>query len=105
MLTDAGAWRIDVPRDREGSFEPQRTGKHERRFTGVDDKVIAMYAPDMAVCEVQRFLASMYSVDLSPDLISRVADAVKSEVAAWQGRPLEPMYPAAFFDAPRIEDP
>ena len=64
-----------------------------------------MYAPGMAVCEVQRFLASMYPVDLSPDLIRRVADPLKSEDAAWQGRPLEPMYPAVFFDAPQVEDP
>ncbi len=102
MLTDAGALRIDVPRDRSGTFEPQLIGKHERRFTGFDDKIIAMYARGMTVREIQGFLAEMYSVDVSPDLISSVTDAVMGEVTAWQRRPLESMYPVVFFDALRV---
>ncbi len=74
LLTDAGTLRIDVPRDREGTS--QLIGKHERRFTGFDDKIIAMYARGMTVREIQGFLAEMYSVDVSPDLISSVTDAV-----------------------------
>ncbi|WP_184304935.1 IS256 family transposase, partial [Roseateles oligotrophus] len=103
LLTDAGALRIDVPRDREGTFEPQLIGKHERRFTGFDDKIIAMYARGMTVREIQGFLAEMYSVEVSPDLISSVTDAVMSEVTAWQTRPLESMYPVVFFDALRVK--
>jgi putative transposase len=103
VLTDAGALRIDVPRDREGTFEPQLIGKHERRFTGFDDKIIAMYARGMTVREIQGFLAQMYAVDVSPDLISRVTDAVMSEVTALQSRPLESMYPVVFFDALRVK--
>ena len=103
VLTDAGALRIDVPRDLEGTFEPQLIGKHERRFTGFDDKIIAMYARGMTVREIQGFLAEMYSVDVSPDPISSVTDAVMSEVLAWQTRPLEPMYPVVFFDALRVK--
>ena len=103
VLTDTGALRIDVPRDRQASFEPQIIGKHERRFTGFDDKIIAMYARGMTVREIQAFLAEMYSVDVSPDLISRVTDEVMSEVTAWQTRPLEPMYPVVFFDALRVK--
>jgi putative transposase len=103
VLTDAGALRIDVPRDREGTFEPQLIGKHERRFTGFDDKIIAMYARGMTVREIQGFLREMYSVDVSPDLISSVTDAVMSEVTAWQTRPLESMYPVVFFDALRVK--
>ena len=103
VLTNVGALRIDVPRDREGTFEPQLIGKHERRFTGFDDKIIAMYARGMTVREIQGFLAEMYSVDVSPDLISSVTDAVMSEVLAWQTRPLEPMYPVVFFDALRVK--
>lgn len=103
VLTDAGALRIDVPRDREGTFEPQLIAKHERRFTGFDDKIIAMYARGMTVREIQGFLAEMYSVDVSPDLISRVTDEVMSEVTAWQTRPLEAMYPVVFFDALRVK--
>ena len=103
VLTDTCSLRIDVPRDREGSFEPQLIGKHERRFTGFDDKIIAMYARGMTVREIQGFLAEMYSMDVSPDLISRVTDEVMSEVTAWQTRPLESMYPVVFFDALRVK--
>jgi putative transposase len=103
VLTGDAALRIDVPRDREGSFEPQLIGKHERRFTGFDDKIIAMYARGMTVREIQGFLAEMYAVDVSPDLISSVTDAVMSEVTAWQSRPLESMYPVVFFDALRVK--
>lgn len=103
VITDTGSVRIEVPRDREGSFEPQLIGKHERRFTGFDDKIIAMYARGMTVREIQAFLAEMYSVDVSPDLISSVTDAVMSEVTTWQARPLEAMYPVVFFDALRVK--
>ena len=103
VLTDTGALDIEVPRDRHASFEPQLIGKHERRFTGFDDKIIAMYARGMTVREIQGFLAEMYSVDVSPDLISSVTDAVMNEVAAWQSRPLEAMYPVVFFDALRVK--
>jgi transposase-like protein len=103
VITDNGAVRIEVPRDRAGSFEPQIIGKHERRFTGFDDKIIAMYARGMTVREIQAFLAEMYSVEVSPELISSVTDAVLSEVTAWQSRPLEAMYPVVFFDALRVK--
>jgi putative transposase len=103
VLTDSGSVRIEVPRDREGSFEPELIGKHERRFTGFDDKIIAMYARGMTVREIQAFLAEMYAVEVSPELISSVTDAVMSEVTAWQSRPLEAMYPVVFFDALRVK--
>jgi putative transposase len=103
VLTDSGEVTIEVPRDRQGTFEPQLVGKHERRFTGFDDKIIAMYARGMSVREIQKFLAEMYAVDVSPDLISRVTDAVVEEVTAWQSRPLEPVYPVVFFDALRVK--
>ena len=103
VLTDSGEVTIEVPRDRQGTFEPQLIGKHERRFTGFDDKIIAMYARGMSVREIQKFLAEMYAVEVSPDLISRVTDAVVEEVTAWQSRPLEPVYPVVFFDALRVK--
>lgn len=103
VLTDDGPLRIDVPRDRHGAFEPQIVGKHERRFTGFDDKIIALYARGLTVREVQAHLREMYAVDVSPDLISSVTDAVMAEVTAWQSRPLEPMYPVVFFDALRVK--
>ena len=103
VLTDDGPLRIEVPRDRHGAFEPQIVGKHERRFTGFDDKIIALYARGLTVREVQAHLQEMYAIDVSPDLISSVTDAVMSEVTAWQSRPLEPMYPVVFFDALRVK--
>jgi transposase-like protein len=103
VLTDDGPLRIDVPRDRHGEFEPQIIGKHERRFSGFDDKIIALYSRGLTVREVQAHLLDMYAVDVSPDLISKVTDSVMSEVTAWQSRPLEPMYPVVFFDALRVK--
>jgi putative transposase len=93
---------IEVPRDRAGTFAPQFIPKHERRFTGFDDKILALYARGMTVREIQGFLAEMYAVEVSPDLMSTVTDAVVGEVTAWQNRPLEPMYPVVFFDALRV---
>jgi len=103
VLTEDGPLRIEVPRDREGSFEPLLIAKHERRFTGFDDKIVALYARGMTVREIQAFLAEQYATEVSPEFISSVTDAVMSEVSAWQGRPLEPMYPVVFFDALRVK--
>jgi transposase-like protein len=103
VLTDDGPLRIEVPRDRDGSFEPLLIPKHERRFTGFDDKIVAMYARGMTVREIQGFLAEQYGTEVSPEFISSVTDAVMAEVTAWQGRPLEPMYPVIFFDALRVK--
>ena len=103
VRTDDGPLRIEVPRDRDGSFEPVLIPKHERRFTGFDDKIIAMYARGMTMREVKGFLAETYGVEVSPEFISSVTDAVMAEVTAWQARPLEPMYPVVFFDALRVK--
>jgi transposase-like protein len=89
VLTEDGPIRIEVPRDREGSFEPMLIPKHERRFAGFDDKIVAMYARDMTVRESQGFLQEQYGTEVSPDVISSVADEVMAEVTAWQARPLE----------------
>jgi len=103
VLTEDGPLRIEVPRDRAGSFEPILIPKHERRFTGFDDKIVAMYARGMTVREIQGFLAEQYGTEVSPEFISSVTDAVMTEVTAWQSRPLEPMYPVVFFDALRVK--
>ena len=103
VLTDEGTLRIEVPRDRAGSFEPQLIPKHERRFAGFDEKIVSMYARGMTVREIQAHLAEMYRVEVSPDLISKVTDEVMAEVTAWQARPLETMYPVVFFDALRVK--
>lgn len=103
VLTDDGALPIEVPRDRLGTFEPVLIAKGERRFTGFDDKIIAMYARGMTVREVQGYLEEMYGVRVSPDFISEVTDAVIEEVREWQVRPLEALYPVIFFDALRVK--
>jgi transposase-like protein len=103
ILTDKGSVRIDVPRDRAGSFEPILIPKHERRFTGFDDKIIAMYARGMSVREIQGFIAESYGTQVSPDFISSVTEEVMAEALAWQSRPLEQMYPVVFFDALRVK--
>ena len=103
VLTEDGPLRIAVPRDRDGTFEPLLIPKHARRFTGFDDKIIAMYARGMTVREIQGFLAEQYGTQVSPDFISSVTDEVMAEVTAWQQRPLERMYPVIFFDALRVK--
>lgn len=103
VLTDDGPLRVEIPRDRDGSFAPILIPKHERRFTGFDDKIIAMYARGMTVREIQGFLAEQYGTEVSPEFISSVTDAVMDEVTAWQTRPLETMYPVVFFDALRVK--
>jgi putative transposase len=103
VLTGEGPLRVEIPRDRDGSFNPILIPKHERRFTGFDDKIIAMYARGMTMREIQGFLQESYGVEVSPEFISSVTEAVMAEVTAWQSRPLEPMYPVVFFDALRVK--
>ncbi|UAN05077.1 MULTISPECIES: IS256 family transposase [Achromobacter] len=103
VLTDDGPLRVEIPRDRDGSFAPILIPKHERRFTGFDDKIIAMYARGMTVREIQGFLLEQYGTEVSPEFVSSVTDAVMDEVTAWQTRPLETMYPVVFFDALRVK--
>jgi len=103
VLTDTGKLAIEVPRDRSGTFDPQLIAKYQRRFPGFDEKIISMYARGMTVREIQGHLRELYGVDVSPDLISTVTDAVLEEVAEWQSRPLDALYAIVFFDALRVK--
>lgn len=103
VLTGDGKLRIETPRDRDGSFEPLLVPKHTRRFTGFDDKIVALYARGLTVREIQAFLLESYGTEVSADFISTVTDGVLEEVTAWQSRPLEPVYPVVFFDALRVK--
>src|SRR5204862_2907855 len=103
ILTEDGEIDIAVPRDRAGSFEPLLIAKGQTRFDGFDDKILSLYARGMTVREIQGHLAELYGTDVSPDLISRVTDAVLDEVREWQNRPLDPVYPVIFFDALRVK--
>src|SRR5215472_979758 len=84
---DFGEVEIEVPRDRQGEFEPQIVGKHQRRFDGFDDKILSMYARGMTTREIQEHLHEIYGVEASPSLISEVTDAVIEEAQQWQSRP------------------
>jgi putative transposase len=103
VLTDTGRIDLEVPRDRRSTFDPQLIAKYQRRFPGFDDKIVSMYARGMSTREIQGHLRELYGVDVSPDLISAVTDAVLDEVAAWQARPLEAVYPLVLLDALRVK--
>ncbi|EAU41014.1 TRm3 transposase [Fulvimarina pelagi HTCC2506] len=103
VTSDSGKFELSVPRDRQSSFDPQLIAKYQRRFPGFDEKVVSMYARGMSNREIVGHLHDLYGVNVSPDLISAVTDAVLDEVAAWQARPLEPVYPLVFFDALRVK--
>src|SRR6201981_3052423 len=93
ILTEDGEIDIAVPRDRVGSFEPQLIAKGQTRFDGFDDQILRLYARGMTVREIQGHLLELYGTEVSPDLISRVTDAVLDEVREWQTRPLQAFYP------------
>jgi putative transposase len=103
VLTDTGKIAIEVPRDRLSTFDPQLIAKYQRRFPGFDGKIISMYARGMSVREIRGHLRDLYGIDVSPDLVSAVTDAVLDEIAEWQNRPLEALYPLIFFDAIRVK--
>jgi putative transposase len=103
VLTGSSKMTLAVPRDRSGTFDPQLIAKYQRRFPDFDDKIISMYARGLSVREIRGHLEEIYGIDASPDLISAVTDAVLAEVAEWQNRPLEAIYPLVFFDAIRVK--
>ena len=99
LITDHGPVPVEVPRDREGSFEPQIVARHQRRFAGFDDKIISMYARGMTTREISAHLEEIYGVEIGRDTISRVTDAVLDDVKEWQSRPLEKLYLVVWLDA------
>jgi putative transposase len=99
VRTGAGEVEIEVPRDRDGTFEPAIVGKHERHFNGFDDKILSMYSRGMSVRDIRAHLHEIYSVEVSAELISHVTDAVVDEVKSWQTRPLESVYLVVYLDA------
>jgi putative transposase len=103
VLTGTGKIALEVPRDRLSTFDPQLIAKYQRRFPGFDEKIVSMYARGMSTREIQGHLRELYGLEVSPDLISAVTDAVLEEVTEWQNRPLEALYPLIFFDAIRIK--
>jgi putative transposase len=99
LATEHGPVRIETPRDRNGSFEPQLVRKGQRRFEGFDDKILALYARGLSTRDIEAHLREIYGVNVGRDLISRVTDAVVEDVREWQQRPLDDVYPVVFLDA------
>ncbi|MBU6408513.1 MAG: IS256 family transposase, partial [Alphaproteobacteria bacterium] len=102
VTTDSGKVVLDIPRDRNGTFDPLLIAKYQRRFPEFDRKIVSMYARGMTTREIQGHIEDIYGVEASPSLISAITDAVMEEVTAWQNRPLEPCYPIVFMDAIRV---
>ncbi|EHY9861346.1 IS256 family transposase [Vibrio parahaemolyticus] len=98
IITDDGEVDIDVPRDREASFEPQLVRKHQTRFQSMDDKILSLYAKGMTTREIVATFKEMYDADVSPTLISKVTDSVLEQVIEWQSRPLDEIYPIVYLD-------
>lgn len=103
VITETGKLNLAIPRDRKASFDPKLIAKYQRRFPDFDDKIISMYARGMSTREIVGHVREIYGLDVSPDLISAVTDAVLDDVAAWQARPLEAVYPLVFLDALRVK--
>jgi putative transposase len=103
VLTEDGELDLVIPRDRAGTFEPRLVPKGVTRLDGFDGKIISLYARGLTVREIQGHLKEIYGTEVSPDLISRVTDAVLEEVKDWQTRPLDACYPVVFFDALRVK--
>jgi putative transposase len=99
LATEHGPVRIETPRDRNATFEPQLVRKGQRRFQGFDDKILALYSRGMSTRDIEAHLAEIYGVQVGRDLISRVTDAVVDDVREWQQRPLDDVYPVVFLDA------
>jgi transposase-like protein len=99
LLTEIGAIDLEVPRDRNGQFEPKIVPKGVNKLAGFTDRIVALYARGMTVRDIRAHLAEMYDVDVSPDLISRVTDGVTEELEEWRNRPLDAVYPIVYIDA------
>jgi putative transposase len=103
LLTEVGEVEIDVPRDREGSFDPKIVAKRQRRLAGVDELVRSLAAKGLTTWEIAAHLADVYGAEVSRDTIARITDAVIEELAGWQSRPLDSVYPVVFIDAIHVK--
>lgn len=99
VLTDAGAVPLDVPRDRNGTFEPMLVPKHQRRLEGFNELVCSLYGKGVSVRDTIKLLYDAYGVEISPELVSKITDAVLPELREWQSRPLDAVYPIMYLDA------
>lgn len=99
VTTEIGKVTVDVPRDRQGSFDPQIVAKHQRRLAGFDEAVISLYGKGMTTGDIAAHLAEVYDTDVSRDLVSTVTNKVVTEMKEWSSRPLDAVYPVIIIDA------
>ena len=99
VKTQLGEVDIKVPRDRNGEFEPKIIGKYNRNADGMEEKILALYACGMSQRDIAEQIKSLYDVEISPELVSKISEKIMPEVNAWQNRPLDPIYPFIFMDA------
>ena len=99
LKNDKGDLPVEIPRDREGSFDPKLFRKYRTRWPDSGDKIISMYARGMSIRDIQSHIEDLYGVSISPELVSRITDTVTDEIMAFQSRPLDEIYPSLFLDA------
>lgn len=99
VKTQLGEIDINVPRDRNGEYEPQIIGKYNRNADGMEEKILSLYACGMSQRAIAEQIKNLYNVEISPELISKISEKIMLEVTAWQNRPLESVYPFVFMDA------
>ena len=102
VKTQLGEVDIKVPRDRNGTFEPKLIGKYSRNADGMEEKILVLYACGMSQCDISAQVKELYDVEISPELVTKITEKIMPEVAAWQNRPLEKVYPFLFMDAIHI---
>ena len=98
LKSQYGEFQIDVPRDRNGEFEPKLIPKYQRDISGIEEKVISLYARGMSTRDIHDQLQELYGIELSAEMVSKITDKILPEVKEWQSRPLNPVYPFVFMD-------
>ena len=98
LKSQYGEFQIDVPRDRDGEFEPKLIPKYQRDVSGIEEKVISLYARGMSTRDIHDQLQELYGIELSPEMVSKITDRILPEIKEWQSRPLNPVYPFVFMD-------
>lgn len=98
VITGDGLLELRTPRDRDGTFEPQRVKKNQTRITGMDNQILSLYAKGMTTREIAAAFKELYDADVSPALISKVTDTVMEQIVEWQNRPLDAVYPIVYLD-------
>lgn len=99
VKSDTGEIKLDIPRDRNSDYQPQLIPKGKTTISGIDDRIISMYARGMSLRDIEKQIKEMYDVDMSDSLISRITDKILPEIKQWQNRTLEAIYPIVYMDA------